>query len=233
MTDKEIIQSFVDNNQHGIREVYYAWRVPFEQSVCYRTHLDLNYIDDAYQEAFIRLQQHILTERLTADNIQKSLLAYLKEIGYFVAMEIINKRRELPISFVQSYDETCDQQEDNETHQILHRHVESQDVDTPENLPDEHPHDKVPVQQDKYFDLAQYIERQERERVVRSLIEQVGPPCAPLLLGVLWDYKSMEVLAQELGYSSADSAKSQKSKCMKKVIAFVKQKLIEYGYEYR
>ena len=232
MTDKEIIQSFLDNNQHGIREAYYAWRVPFEQSVCYRTHLDLNYIDDAYQEAFIRLQQHILTERLTADNIQKSLLAYLKEIGYFVAMEIINKRRELPISFVQSYDETNDQQEDNETLQIIHRHVESQDVDTPENLPDEQPNEKVPIQEDNYFDLFTDIEREEHERIIRQLVEQVGPPCAPLLLGYLWENKSMGNLAQELGYSSADSAKTQKSKCMKKVIVFIKQKLIEYGYEY-
>lgn len=232
MTDKEIIQSFLDNNQHGIREAYYAWRVPFEQSVCYRTHLDLNYIDDAYQEAFIRLQQHILTERLTTDNIQKSLLSYLKEIGYFVAMEIINKRRELPISFVQSYDETNDQQEDNETHQILHRHVESQDIDTPENLPDEQPNEKVPIQEDNYFDLSTHIEREEHERIIRQLVEQVGPPCAPLLLGYLWENKSMSNLAQELGYSSADSAKTQKSKCMKKVIVFIKQKLIEYGYEY-
>lgn len=232
MTDKEIIQSFLDNNQDGIREAYYAWRVPFEQSVCYRTHLDLNYIDDAYQEAFIRLQQHILTKRLTADNVQKSLLAYLKEIGYFVAMEIINKRRELPISFVQSYDETNDQQEDNETHQIIHRHVESQDVDTPENLPDEQPNEKVPIQEDNYFDLFTDIEREEHERIIRQLVEQVGPPCAPLLLGYLWENKSMSNLAQELGYSSADSAKTQKSKCMKKVIVFIKQKLIEYGYEY-
>lgn len=232
MTDKEIIQSFLDNNQYGIREAYYAWRVPFEQSLCYRTHLDLNYIDDAYQEAFIRLQQHILTERLTADNVQKSLLAYLKEIGYFVAMEIINKRRELPISFIQSYDETNDQQEDNETHQIIHRHVESQDVDTPENLPDEQPNEKVPIQEDNYFDLSTHIEREEYERIMRQLVEQVGPPCAPILLGYLWENKSMSNLAQELGYSSADSAKTQKSKCMKKVIVFIKQKLIEYGYEY-
>ena len=77
MTDKEIIQSFLDNNQRGIREAYYAWRMPFEQSLT-RLLPNTDDMDDAYQEAFIRLQQHILTERLTADNIEKSLLAYLK-----------------------------------------------------------------------------------------------------------------------------------------------------------
>jgi hypothetical protein len=76
------------------------------------------------------------------------------------------------------------------------------------------------------------MDTQERERIIRSLVEQLGKPCAPLLLGCLWQNKSMETLAQELGYSNADSAKSQKAKCMKKVKTFVKQQLIEYGYGY-
>jgi hypothetical protein len=53
-----------------------------------------------------------------------------------------------------------------------------------------------------------------------------------LLLGHLWENKAMSELATELGYSNADSAKSQKSKCMKKVITFIKPKLIKYGYGY-
>lgn len=211
MTDKEIIQSFIDNNQRGIREVYYAWRVPFEQSVSYRTQLDVDYMDDAYQEAFIRLQQHILTERLTADNIQRSLLAYIKEIGYFVAMEIINKRRELPIS--QLYPSTDDEDE------VQH---EERGFEYVEPVGDS----------DGTFNLSKHLDTEEREHIIRSLVEQLGAPCAPLLIGFLWENKSMSNLAQELGYSSADSAKTQKSKCMNKVKTFVKHKLIEYGYEY-
>ena len=211
MTDKEIIQSFIDNNQRGIREVYYAWRVPFEQSVSYRTLLDVDYMDDAYQEAFIRLQQHILTERLTADNIQRSLLAYIKEIGYFVAMEIINKRRELPIS--QLYPSTDDEDE------VQH---EERGFEYVEPVGDS----------DGTFNLSKHLDTEEREHIIRSLVEQLGAPCAPLLIGFLWENKSMSNLAQELGYSSADSAKTQKSKCMNKVKTFVKHKLIEYGYGY-
>lgn len=204
MTDKEIIQSFLDNNQHGIREAYYAWRIPFEQSVAYRTHLDDELMDDAYQEAFIRLQQHILTGRLTVDNIEKSLLAYIKEIGHYTALEIINKRRELPISQLQS----------------------SQNDDEDEKR------EKKLSQKPNFFDPNDQMEQQERERIIRGLIEELGNPCAPLLLGHLWENKSMSELATELGYSNADSAKSQKSKCMKKVIAFIKPKLIKYGYGY-
>ena len=211
MTDKEIIQSFIDNNQHGIREVYYAWRVPFEQSLM---HLlpNTDDMDDAYQEAFIRLQQHILTERLTADNIQKSVLAYFKTIGRYVALEMINQRNK-------------GQNQPNEDEDIDAIDIK-EDLELSDDMDDE------PQSSDQSFDPNNEMDTQERERIIRSLVEQLGKPCAPLLLGHIWENKSMEILAQELGYSNADSAKSQKAKCMKKVKTFVKQQLIEYGYGY-
>jgi RNA polymerase sigma factor (sigma-70 family) len=212
MTDKEIIQSFIDNNQHGIREVYYAWRVPFEQSLM-RLLPNTDDMDDAYQEAFIRLQQHILNERLTADNIQKSLLAYFKTIGRYVALEIINQRNK-------GHNQT-NEEDDDDTIYIKEESELSDD-----------PMDDEPISSDQSFDPNDDMDTQERERIIRSLVEQLGKPCAPLLLGHLWENKTMETLAQELGYSNADSAKSQKAKCMKKVKTFVKQQLIEYGYGY-
>ena len=212
MTDKEIIQSFIDNNQHGLREVYYAWRVPFEQSIM-RLLPNTDDMDDAYQEAFIRLQQHILTERLTADNIQKSVLAYFKAIGRYVALEMINQRNK-------GQNQT-DDEGDADTIAI------KEELECPDDLMDDEPKSS-----EQSFDPNDDMDSQERERIIRSLVEQLGKPCAPLLLGHLWENKSMEILAQELGYSNADSAKSQKAKCMKKVKTFVKQQLIEYGYGY-
>ena len=212
MTDKEIIQSCIENNQHGIREVYYAWRVPFEQSLM-RLLPNTDDMDDAYQEAFIRLQQHILNERLTADNIQKSLLAYFKTIGRYVALEIINQRNK-------GHNQT-NEEDDDDTIYIKEESELSDD-----------PMDDEPISSDQSFDPNDDMDTQEREHIIRSLVEQLGKPCAPLLLGHLWENKTMETLAQELGYSNADSAKSQKAKCMKKVKTFVKQQLIEYGYGY-
>lgn len=217
MTDIEIIQSFLNNNQHGIREVYYAWRMPFEQSL---SHLLPNTEDmaDAYQEAFIRLQQHILTERLTADNIEKSLLAYFKTIGRYVALEIINQRpKEL---------QPPKTEEEESLHINPHIRKKTDDYD-----PDAESEDKT-IEVDKPFNPNEQMDKQERERVIRGLIEQLGKPCAPLLIGHLWENLSMDALAIELGYNNADSAKTQKSKCMKKVMTFVKQQLIEYGYGY-
>ena len=213
MTDKEIIQSFLDNDQNGIREVYYAWRKPFEQAL---SHLlpNTDDMDDAYQEAIIRLQQHILTERITPDNINKSLLAYFKTIGRYVALEIINQRNR----------GQQDTKTEEETPHII------PDVNTMD--PSDVDSDDEPIEIDRPFDPNESMDIQEREHIIRSLVEQLGAPCAPLLIGFLWENKSMSNLAQELGYSSADSAKTQKSKCMNKVKTFVKHKLIEYGYEY-
>ena len=212
MTDKEIIQSFIDNNQRGIREAYYAWRVPFEQSV---SHLLPNTEDiaDAYQEAFIRLQQHILTERITVANIEKSLLTYFKVIGRYVALEIINQQNKGA--------KRTNEEVDTDTIQIREELELSDD-----------PMDDEPTASEPFFDPNDDMDRQERERIIRGLIDQLGNPCAPLLIGYLWKNKSMETLAQELAYSNADSAKSQKAKCMKKVKTFIKQQLIEYGYGY-
>ena len=212
MTDTEIIQSFIDNNQRGIREAYYAWRMPFEQSV---SHLLPNTEDmaDAYQEAFIRLQQHILTERITVANIEKSLLTYFKVIGRYVALEIINQHNKGA--------KRANEEVDTDTIQIREELELSDD-----------PMDDEPTASDPFFDPNDDMDRQERERIIRGLIDQLGNPCAPLLIGYLWKNKSMETLAQELAYSNADSAKSQKAKCMKKVKTFVKQQLIEYGYGY-
>ncbi len=63
-------------------------------------HIDEDYIEDTYQEAFIRLQQHILTGRMT--EVKAPLLAYLKEIGYYVALELIRGRREIPETLLHS-----------------------------------------------------------------------------------------------------------------------------------
>ena len=210
MTDIEIIRAFEANDQEGIREAYYAWRMPFFQTIQIRTGLDEDYLDDAYQEAVIRLQQHILTGRLTADNLQRSLLAYLKAIGIFTAREIMRGRRELPESRLQL----------------------REDEDGDDSLADElsEGEQDLGVTNEAAFDPSAYYDEEERERVIRNEIQLMGKPCAPLLIGFYWYQKTMEKLATELNYSNADSAKSQKAKCMKKLTTYVKHKLIEYGY---
>ena len=211
MTDQEIIQAFIDNNQSGIRWAYYAWQSPFWSSVKQRTNLDEDYREDAYQEAFIRLQQHILTGRLTSDNLSCSVLAYLKGIGYYAAMEIIRGRRELPITLL--------------------RHATSNDDDDVSESNNESDEETTEVLREGAYDPMAHYYEEERERIIREQVMLMGTPCAPLLVGYYWDNKSMQQLAKELDYSSADTAKNQKARCMKKLTTFVTSKLRQYGYE--
>ena len=171
MTDKEIIQSFLGNNQNGIREVYYAWRKPFEQAL---SHLlpNTDDMDDAYQEAFIRLQQHILTERLTAENIEKSLWAYFKTIGRYVALEIINQNAK--------HTEVPTKDDENTPHIIPHVPKDNMDDYDPDAKSD-----NQPIEVDEPFNPNEDMDKQERERIIRGLIDQLGNPCAPLLIGYL------------------------------------------------
>lgn len=66
------------------------------------------------------------------------------------------------------------------------------------------------------------LEETEQERAVRKAVYAMGEPCAPLLLLFYWDKLSWEAIAAQLNYKDADSAKSQKYKCMQKLKATLK-----------
>lgn len=54
-------------------------------------------------------------------------------------------------------------------------------------------------------------------RAIRNVVNNMGTPCAPLLLKFYWEKHSLETIAEELGYKDANSAKTQKYKCMRKL----------------
>lgn len=60
-------------------------------------------------------------------------------------------------------------------------------------------------------------EENELTKAIREAVYAMNKPCAPLLLSFYWDRKSWREIAIELGYSGADSAKTQKNKCMSKL----------------
>ena len=59
--------------------------------------------------------------------------------------------------------------------------------------------------------------------IVDKIVENMGEPCSPILIGVWWEKKSMATLAVELKkYADADSVKTQKYKCVKKLETIIK-----------
>lgn len=59
----------------------------------------------------------------------------------------------------------------------------------------------------------------EQEVAVRKAVYAMGEPCAPLLLLFYWDKLSWETIALQLHYRDANSAKTQKYKCIQKLKA--------------
>lgn len=51
----------------------------------------------------------------------------------------------------------------------------------------------------------------------RKVLQRLGEPCRSLITGTVVFKKSMEEMAQRLGYSSAHSARQQKLQCLKKL----------------
>jgi RNA polymerase sigma factor (sigma-70 family) len=62
----------------------------------------------------------------------------------------------------------------------------------------------------------------ERNKAIRNLVDSMEEPCAPILLDFYWRGYSMEEIAIRWGYANANSAKTQKNKCMNKLKAIFK-----------
>ena len=66
-----------------------------------------------------------------------------------------------------------------------------------------------------------------RAAIIKEVVDNMGEPCEPLLMSFYWEKKSWAIIAEELEYSGADSAKTQKSKCMGRLKALVTNRMKE------
>lgn len=74
----------------------------------------------------------------------------------------------------------------------------------------------------KDYNSEHQDECSERESIIRQAVNAMTEPCNSILTLYYWDDKSMREIAELKDYSNADSAKSQKNKCMSKLKAYVK-----------
>lgn len=72
---------------------------------------------------------------------------------------------------------------------------------------------RIELEEDLRIDAAY----ETRLQLIKSVVDQMGEPCEPLLHRVYWQRMSMDAIASDLGYKNADSAKAQKYKCMEKL----------------
>lgn len=196
MTDGEYIQSFLDNNQNGIREAYDGMKERFIHFISFRCQeLDAKYREDVYHEAFILLQQNILKGVITYDKLTTSLLGYLEGVGFRVAMKMI---RDTDVKY-----------SDDDEWEILMKEKSKEYI----------------VPEDDYMD-------DERNRIIRQIVENTPDPCGRILTGVFWHEWTITAIKFYMGYASEQVAKNKKSICLGRVRAIIKEKLSKYGYEY-
>ena len=67
----------------------------------------------------------------------------------------------------------------------------------------------------------------KRNMVVYNTVSQMENPCKELLTLAYWSKKNMKDIAEQMNYSSPDVAKSQKSRCMRKIETVLTKKLKE------
>ena len=70
-------------------------------------------------------------------------------------------------------------------------------------------------------DAEELKNRIERENAIDRIVQSMPSPCAELLQAFYWDKLSGQQIADKLGYSNADSVKTQKHKCMRKLKALI------------
>lgn len=70
----------------------------------------------------------------------------------------------------------------------------------------------------------QDMESDERERIIRECINELGDTCRRILMYYYFDGMSMNDIAEKLGYANTDTAKTKKYKCKKRLDDLVKSK---------
>ncbi len=231
MTDHDYIAAFRTNNQHGINSFYAKCHSDFRKNISRKYSIkDDDLLSDIFQDAVIRLWRNIQDGKLTEENLTTTLSGYLYGIGERVALEYIRKRREVSLYSVETPIVTQPIAEDP-------YFVWLAEVEEPMRLfAPTHTHEECIAEWERRTDLykqatkAQSIhttdilqgglsafEQEEHDRMVRNMVCQMGQPCAPLLLKFYWDNLSWEKIAMELNYANANSAKTQKNKCMNKL----------------
>ena len=198
-TDKEIIKGFFDKNERVLISVYKEFRPKFCSYFRTKYNKDEDYVVDLFQDSFLAVYNNIQSGKLTEGNLTSSLQTYFMSVGKYSLMANDRKTHTLG---QESLDRGMNV--DDEGNQYTTKRVQKGIDD---------------LQSDEVY----YHEKTELEDYTERMVGSMGHPCSELLTLFYWEKKSMEEIAHEMNFSGADSAKTQKSKCMKKLTPLIRQ----------
>lgn len=154
-----------------------------------------DYISDLFMESYEALWSNVQSNILTENKLSSSLYQYMLGIATNMLKASDRKTREL-------YRVNMFWTAEDGENEILNKHVQAKIQNEAELAQDE----------DEIAEMRDFIDQ---------AVNDMKPPCNKLLRNFYWNRMSGEEIAEEMSYSSADSVKTQKNKCMKKLTQLV------------
>lgn len=196
MTDKEYIRRFLINDQSAMADFYDQVYPRFVSYFRNRYNKSEDYSMDLFHDSYMAMYDNILCEKLNPMNLTSSLYQYLLGIA-------IRKM----------------QAGDRKTHEFDKESIFQAEVEEVSKL-------NTKVQKT----LLAEVDSEESERrmnelkdFVENAVLELPSPCNELLRNFYWNRMSGDEIAKAMNYSNADSVKTQKNKCMKKLKPIVEQ----------
>ena len=197
MNEKDIYQGFVKNDQKIMSQFYNQNYGKFSSYFRTKYGKSDEYVSDLYMESYEALWNNIHTDKLKADKLTTSMYQYMLGIAINMLKAGDRKTREL-------YKVN-----------MFYKDAESQDESLDKKVQAQVQYEAVHAEDDElYADLQSFVDR---------AVADMQPPCNELLRNFYWNRMSGDEIAVEMNYSNADSVKTQKNKCMKKLKPIVLQ----------
>ena len=195
--DRELLKDIKANNQKKINKFYDSIDTDFVRYFKKNYGKSEDYSMDLLQDSILSMYENILSERLTPDNLTTTLYQYLLGIA-------IRKM----------------QAGDRKTHELETGSLYHLAPDGNYTL-DSNVLEKV---MESAADDEAYQKESELIEFVAGAVSRMGPPCHEILTYFYWDRLSCDEIANTMtNLKNADSVKTQKFKCMRKIKPIIEQ----------
>lgn len=206
-TDAEYLEAIINDKQPIITRLYAEQEKICKASIIRQFSKLRSDIDDIYVDAFERMEINIRLARLTAENLTVPLGGYLHGIAYKVAQEYLRKK-EL----------------------ILKDNIETEQSGSDDAIVS--PFTETSWEQHLYKPIFRNTGNDSTFsdndiKLIRLYVTRLTEKCRDILRLFYYEELSMSDIATRLNYKNANTAKTQKNKCMTKLINFIRHRI--YG----
>ncbi len=197
MNDRKIYQGFANNDQNIMAQFYNQSYGRFSSYFHSKYGKSDDYISDLFMESYEALWNNIHTKRLLSENLTSSMYQYL--LGIAINMMKAGDRKSRELYKVNMFYKDAESQ-DEFIDKRVQKHVRFES--------------EYAIDEKLYSDLQDFVDR---------AVNEMQPPCNEILRNFYWNRMSGKEIAQKMNYLNADSVKTQKNKCMKKLKPIVRQ----------